>query len=184
MDTSDRTATNLKQGITSTNIAATLFNEEKEKEKRQLNLILHNNKESNDQITPNEKRKMLVLQLQYLGISYVDRVPVSINGCFRIGKKRDDPNKPHLIKITVNSLGEKVAVLQNQDNPEQLYSQGLHNTKPNTYSYTEQKTNKKLRSQLTEMNKIANLIAKTKTGKLYNRKSKGSHFRPSRRLNL
>ena len=37
MDTSDRTATNLKQGITSdliTNIAATLFNEEKEKEKR------------------------------------------------------------------------------------------------------------------------------------------------------
>ena len=69
------------------------------------------------QITPNEKRKMLVLQLQCLGISYVD-VPVSINGCFRIGKKHDDPNKPHLIKITVNSLGEKVAVLQNQDNPE------------------------------------------------------------------
>ena len=58
-----------------------------------------------------------MLQLQYLGISYVN-VPVSINECFRIGKKRDDPNKPHLIKITVNSLGEKVAVLQNQDNPE------------------------------------------------------------------
>ena len=51
MDTSDKTATNLKQSITSdliTNIAATLFNEEKEKEKRQLNLILHNIKESND----------------------------------------------------------------------------------------------------------------------------------------
>ena len=37
MDTSDRTATNLKQGIAFdliTNIAATLFNKEKEKEKR------------------------------------------------------------------------------------------------------------------------------------------------------
>ena len=51
MDTSDETATNLKQGIKSdliTNIAATLFNEKKEKEKRQLNLFLHNINESNN----------------------------------------------------------------------------------------------------------------------------------------
>ena len=71
MDTSDGTATNLKQGIASdliTNITATLVNEKKEKEKRQLNLILHNIKESNDVDSSKEKRRMLVLQLQYLGI--------------------------------------------------------------------------------------------------------------------
>ena len=37
------------------NIAATLVNEEKEKEKRQFNLILHNIKESD--ATDNSKRK-------------------------------------------------------------------------------------------------------------------------------
>ena len=52
MDTSDgATTTNLNQGITSNSIAsiaATLVNEEKEKEKRQFNLILHNIKESDN----------------------------------------------------------------------------------------------------------------------------------------
>ena len=47
MDSSDGTTTS--QGIATdsiANIACTLTNEEKEKEKRQLNLILHNVKES------------------------------------------------------------------------------------------------------------------------------------------
>ena len=47
MDSSDGTTTS--QGITTdsiANIACTLANEEKENEKRQLNLILHNVKES------------------------------------------------------------------------------------------------------------------------------------------
>ena len=68
MDTSDGTATNLNQGITSTSIPAALVNEEKEKEKRQLNLIMYNIKNLMMQTAPNEKMKMLVLQLQYLEI--------------------------------------------------------------------------------------------------------------------
>ena len=46
--------------------------------------------------------------------------------CLRIGKKRDDPNKPRLLKITVSSLDDKVAVLRNklrlrnQDNTEYI----------------------------------------------------------------
>ena len=51
MDTADGAATNLNQGITSdsiASIAATLVNADKEKEKRLLNLILHNLNESNN----------------------------------------------------------------------------------------------------------------------------------------
>ena len=68
MNTSNGTATNLNQGITSTSISAALVNEEKEKEKRQLNLIMYNIKNLMMQTAPNEKMKMLVLQLQYLDV--------------------------------------------------------------------------------------------------------------------
>ena len=128
MDTSEESATNLKQGITfdlMTNIAATLFNEKKEKEKRQLNLILHSIKESNNADISKQQEENISAGASILG-DYVN-VPVSINGCFRIGKKCDDLNKPRLLKITVNSLVEKVAVLRNklirlrnQDNPEYI----------------------------------------------------------------
>ena len=93
MDTSDETATNLKQGIKSdliTNIAATLFNEKKEKEKRQLNLILHNINESNNADISKQKEENVSAAASILR-DYVN-VPVSINGCFPIGKKCDPIN--------------------------------------------------------------------------------------------
>ena len=48
MDCSEGATTNLHQGITSASFVATLFNEEKEKEKGQFYLILHSIKESDD----------------------------------------------------------------------------------------------------------------------------------------
>ena len=112
MDTSDETATNLKQGITSDlirNITPTLVNEEKEigKEEIKLNLILHNIKNSNDADISKWKEKDSAAAL-ILG-EYVN-VPVSIDGCFWIDKKRDHSNKQHLFKITVNPLGEKITI--------------------------------------------------------------------------
>ena len=107
MDTSEESAANLKQGITFdliTNIAAMLFNEKKEKEKRQLNLILYSIKESNNTDISKQKEEDISAAASILR-DYVN-VPVSINGCFRIGRKCDDLNKPRLLKITVNPLGD------------------------------------------------------------------------------
>ena len=100
-------------------------------------------------------------------------VTVSITNCLRIGKKCEDPNKPHLLRIAVGSVDEKTAVLRsklnlrNQDNPENIRK--IFITPDLTPS--EQKRNKELRSQLAEMNKIAN-IYRIKKGKLYRRRSK------------
>ena len=161
MDVSDGvTTTNLNQGITSNSIAsiaATLVNEEKEKEKRQFNLILHNIKEPDDTDSSKRKEEDTCAAISTFR-DYLD-VTVSITKCLRIGKKRDDPNKPRLLKITVSSLDEKVTVLRNkvrlrnQDNPE--YIRKVFITPDLTP--TEQKKNKELRSQLAEMNKVANL---------------------------
>ena len=160
VDSSDRATINLDKAMTSdsiASIAATLVNEEKEKEKRQFNLILHNIKESD--ATDNSKRKEEdVCAATIVFKDYLD-VKVSITKCFRIGKKRDDPNKPRLLKITVNSIDEKIAVLRNklrlrsQDNPEHIRKVFI----TPDLTPTEQKKNKELRSQLTEMNKVANL---------------------------
>ena len=170
MDSSDRATINLDKAMTSdsiANIATTSVNEEKEKEKRQFNLILHNIKESD--ATDNSKRKEDVCAATIVFKDYLD-VEVSITKCFRIGKKRDDPNKPCLLKITVSSIDEKVAVLRHklrlrsQDNPEHIRKVFIT---PDLMP-TEQKKNKELRSQLTEMNKVANLY-KIKNGEIVRR---------------
>ena len=97
MDTSNGDTTNLSQGLTSdsiASIAATLVNEEKEKEKRQFNLILHNIKESDDTDSSMRREKDSSAAVSILE-DYLD-VTVSVTKCFRIGKKRDDPNKPYI----------------------------------------------------------------------------------------
>ena len=166
MDSSDGTTTT--QGITTAsiaNIACKLANEEKEKEKRQLNLILHNVKESiskENSVRKDEDTRSATSILK----DYLD-VTVSITKCLRIGKKHDDPNKPRLLKITVGSVDEKIAVLRNklrlrnQDNPEPIRKVFI------TADLTplEQKRSKELRSQLAEMNKVAN-IYRIKNGEI------------------
>ena len=168
IDSSDRATINIDKTITTdsiANIASTLVNEEKEKEKRQLNLILHNIKES-DATDSSKRIEEDVCAATIVFKDYLD-VTVSVTKCFRIGKKRDDPNKPRLLKIMVSSLDEKVAVLRNklrlrsQDNPEHIRKVFI----TPDLTPTEQTKNKELRSQLAEMNKVANLY-KIKNGKI------------------
>ena len=88
-----------------------MVNEEKEKEKRQFNLILHDIKESDDTDSSKQKEEDACAAISIFK-DYLD-VTVSITKCFYIGKNHDDPNKPHLLKITVGSLDEKVSVFRN-----------------------------------------------------------------------
>ena len=83
MDCSEGATTNLHQGITSDSIASivvTLANEEKEKEKRQFNLILHNIKESDDTDSSRRKKEGVCAAISIFK-DYLD-VTVSITNCF------------------------------------------------------------------------------------------------------
>lgn len=111
MDCSEGATTNLHQGITSASFVATLVNEEKEKEKGQFYLILHNIKESDDTDSSKWKEEDACAAISIFK-DYLD-VTASITKCFRIGKKHEYSNKPHLLKITVGSLDEK-------ENPEHI----------------------------------------------------------------
>ena len=128
MDSSDGTTTT--QGITTAsiaNIACTLANEEKEKEKRQPSQLdsAYNVKESISKRENSVRKDEDTRSATSILKDYLD-VTVSITKCLRIGKKHDDPNKPRLLKITVGSVDEKIAVLRNklrlrnQDNPEPI----------------------------------------------------------------
>ena len=117
---------NASQGIAAdsvASIAASLVNaiKEKAKEKRQLNLILHNVKES--YATDGSKRKDEdACAVTSILKDYLD-VTVSNTKCFWIGKKHDEPC---LLKTMVSTLNEIIAVLKNkvrlrnQDNLEDI----------------------------------------------------------------
>ena len=81
-------------------IITTVLSEEKEKEKRRLNLIIHNFKEwqESDPLSRKDINESTKLFQNYLGTQ------VSISNDSRIGKKHDNTNKPHLLKVTVSSL--------------------------------------------------------------------------------
>ena len=75
---------------------SSMMSEQKEKESRKLNLIMHNMVESNDPIAANRKKHDIdsatdILQ-RYVGIT------ATIKNAFRIGKKLTD--KSRLLKIT------------------------------------------------------------------------------------
>jgi len=91
------------------NIAATLAAEQKDKEKRQLNIIVHNIDESS--ATSGTERKYDDIAKVSNVIQDVLKVPCSITKAFRIGKKKD---KPCLLKVSVHSLEEKTSILQNK----------------------------------------------------------------------
>ena len=87
---------------------STFINEEKEKSKRKLNLIIHNVVESTKEDGAARKREDIscisdILQ-QFLGIT------VKIEKAFCLGQRKE---KPRLLKITVNSEEEKALILRN-----------------------------------------------------------------------
>ena len=134
-------------------IAATvtsLINEEREKEKRKLNVIVHNLPECDDPDPSNRKShdisKTSSIVDKYLSVS------TTITQAIRIGKKRE---KPRLFKITFNFSQEKATVLRScttlrkSDVPEDF--RRIYIMPDLT-----QELNKTLRSQLAEENKNRN----------------------------
>jgi len=129
---------------------SSVFNEEKEKNKRKLNLILHNipesNAESADQQKQHDTDTAMAIINQHLNI------PTSISNAIRLGKKID---KPKVLRITVDSDQAKVKILCNCtkirsfSDPE--YLQQVFITSDQTLK--EREANKLLRSKLIEMNK-------------------------------
>ena len=134
-------------------IAASLVGEEKEKERRQLNLVLHNIEESSSS-DGSERKSEDIKKVTSIFEKYLE-VSVSVTKAFRIGKRG---TKPRLLKISVSSLDDKILVLRNKmklrnsGNPE--YVRKVFVTPDLTP--TEQKKSKALRAQLVEMNKGGN----------------------------
>jgi len=89
-------------------IISTFLNEEKEKAKRCLNLIVHNVNESTSDDGPTRKqhdiRTISSIFQQQLNIT------ATITKAFRIGQHKE---KPRLLKISVSTESEKAAILQN-----------------------------------------------------------------------
>ena len=146
-------------------LASSLAVEQREKEKRQLNVILHNLVESTASEGANRKKedikKCSSIFQTYLGSQ------VSITNAIRLGKKSD---KPRLLKLTLSSTQEKSSILKNKiklrssSNPE--YVRKLFITPDLTPG--EQKRHKELRQQLADMNKEGNLYM-IKNGKIVQR---------------
>ena len=146
---------------------SSFMNEEKEKDKRRLNLIIHNIVESTD--VDSSVRKEHDINLvdsilkKYLGIS------AKIERAIRLGKRTDKSNtdKPRLLKISVSSEHDKAKILRTctslsqRENPQEI--QKLFIT-PDLTPH-EQEINKKLRIELKELNKEGNLY-RIKNGKI------------------
>lgn len=134
---------------------SSVINEEKEKSKRKLNLIIHNlaesSKESGDARRQDDISSTSNIFSKYVGHS------AKIEKAFRLGKRKD---KPRLLKITVSSEQEKSAILRNctklrnSDNPDDI--KRIFVTPDLTPS--EQAANQKLRKALKEKNKQGNFF--------------------------
>lgn len=87
---------------------SSVLNEEKEKSKRRLNIILHNipelTAENIDMQKQHDVDTAKAIVNQHLGI------PASLTQAVRLGKKSD---KPRLLRITVGSDEEKAEILRN-----------------------------------------------------------------------
>ena len=139
-----------------------MLSEQKEKEKRKFNLILHNVKESNDPIADNRKKhdidSAIEIFQRYVGI------PASINAIC-IGRKVAD--KTRLLKLTLSSEDVKVKILRNciklrnKDHPDNIRK--IFITPDQTPQ--EQERNRKLRVELATMNATSNDY-RIKTAKL------------------
>lgn len=143
----------------------TILSEEREKEKRQLNLIVHQLTESTKEDPQSRKSEDIdvssKLIQKYLG------TPVTITNAIRLGSKGA---KPRLLKISVSSKREKGMILKNcvklrnKSHPADI--QRIYITPDLTPK--EQQENKALRSQLLELNKSGKHY-KIKNGKVVRR---------------
>ena len=132
---------------------SSMLSEEKEKDKRKLNLILHNIPESTNSISDVRKQDdtdtAAAIFNQHLGI------PTSVTNATRLGKKGP---KPKILRVTVSSERDKAIILRNcmkvRSITEADYLKNFFITPDMTPMEREQ--NKALCSRLREMNREGN----------------------------
>ena len=126
------------------------INEEKEKAKRRLNIIIHSIPESASE-DGNARKKHDTDFVANMFQQHLD-TKVSITKCFRIGKK---DAKPRLLKMSLGTEVEKAKILRNCTKLHDLkLSPDLHKVFITPDLITkEREANKNLRAQLKEMNK-------------------------------
>jgi len=129
------------------------INEEKERSKRRLNLIVHNVQEPSAE--SGLERKSQDISTVSSMFDKILGVKVKVRNANRIGQRKDNQSRPRLIKISVNSEQDKAVILRNctklrnKDNPADI--QKVYITPDLTPR--EQHENKVLRTKLAEMNK-------------------------------
>ena len=148
-------------------LTASLFNEQKERERRELNLIVHNMLESTASEGAGRKKDDIMKVTSVMKDNI--KVKPTISNAIRLGKKGSD--KPRLLKITVSSIEEKVTILRTKvklradSNPK--YVRKIFVTPDLTP--LEQRKNKALRQQLRELNKEEK-IYRIKNGEIVRRR--------------
>ena len=145
---------------------ATYINEEKEKAKRRLNLMIHNVPESTseDGLTRKSHDIEFVTKMCPTELS----TNVMINKAFRLGKKGV---KPRLLKISLSSDIEKATVLKHSTKLRSSDVSPVYNNIFITPDLTrkEQEHNKQLRAELRELNREGRSF-QIKNGKIVQRK--------------
>ena len=139
------------------NITSSLANEQKEREKQKLNVIVYNVPESNA-TTGLERKEEGLTRLNGLFKDYLQVSP-DITKVIRLGKKDD---KPRLLKVSVASIDQRSNILRNKvkfkqdSNPEHVKNIYIS---PD-FTPLEQRRRKALCEQLKKMNNVANLCYK------------------------
>jgi len=135
-------------GITS--VVALAITEEKEREKRKLNFILHNVAERTSD-EGNCRKKEDIEQVSNIFQKSLG-VAVRVVNAVRLGKRSD---RPRLLKVSVDSESSKASILRNctklrgKDVPQSLSKVFI----TPDMTIKERESNRALRSQLAELNK-------------------------------
>jgi len=139
--------------ISTSEVLSSFINEEKERSKRRLNLIVHNvpepSAESGLERKSEDINTVSSIFDKFLGAK------VKVKNANRIGRRSDNQSRPRLIKVSVDSEQDKAVILRNctklrdKGNPEDI--QKVYITPDLTPR--EQQGNKALRFRLAEMNK-------------------------------
>lgn len=144
------------------------MSEEKEKQRRRLNLIVHNLAESSS--TEGQQRKLDDINKVANILTNTLEVSAKVTNAVRLGKKVDTTDKARLLKVTIETEKEKASILRNafklrnKELPEHLKK--IFITPDMTPK--ERKENKLLRAKLSEVNKSGNNY-KIKNGQIVRR---------------
>jgi len=133
-----------------TTVVSSCLNEEKERSKRQLNLIVHNLKEPTSEDGATCKKED-IKQTNNLLQNHMEVSP-TVTNAVRLGKRRE---RPRLLRVTVSSKSEKATVLRNtfklrrgQETKNIFISPDM--------THQEQELNKKLHLDVKELNRDGN----------------------------